>query len=458
MKNTGTILFTLCLLIPTHSYLFANKVAVVGTGYVGIVLGGALAELGNETICLDLSEDKVKKLNNGEIPIYEPGLEELVHKNMSAGRLKFSTDIAAGIQNNETIFISVGTPTGEDGSADLKYIDAVAHTIAENINDYKLICTKSTVPIGTGERIRAIINQHNPSHPFDIASNPEFLREGSAVQDFLEPDRVVVGVDSKRAENILKEIYAPFLEKNYPFLVTDIPTAEAIKYAANAFLATKISYINELSALCDKVGADIKFVAQGMGLDKRIGSAFLNPGPGYGGSCFPKDTEALIYTAETNGIHLDIVKAAIDANRIQKYRISQKLFELVDNDVSGKTIAILGLAFKANTDDIRCAPSIGIIRDLLNKGAHIKAYDPQATENMKMLFPNISYTKSIKQAAQDADAVLILTEWDEIASIDLVQLKKLMKTPILMDARNLFEPQLLRDLGFTFDNIGRSHI
>lgn len=458
MKKNRQVLLSVVFLISTPIYSFAKDIAVIGTGYVGLVLGAALAEFGNKVVCLDISKDKIDMLNNGQIPIYEPGLDKLVAKNIDAGRLTFSTKVAEGIRNNEAIFIAVGTPFGDDGSADLKYVDAVAHTIGENLNGYKLVCTKSTVPIGTGKRIRNIIEQHNPAYEFDTASNPEFLREGSAVPDFLEPDRVVIGVDSQRAQEILEDVYAPLIEKNYPFLVTNIPTAEAIKYASNAFLATKISYINELAKLCDKVGADVKFVAKGMGLDKRIGGAFLYPGPGYGGSCFPKDTEALVYTAATNGVHLDIVKAAIDANNHQKHHVTRKLFELLDNDVKGKNIAVLGLAFKANTDDIRYSPAINIIKALINGGAHVKAFDPEATENMKELFPHISYMNSIDETVKGADAVAIITEWDEIASIDLAHLKKLVKTPILMDARNLFEPQILRNLGFKFDNIGRSHI
>lgn len=451
-------LLSLLLLSPTW-FIHPKNIAVIGTGYVGLVLGAALAEFGNTVTCLDIIQEKIDMLNNGQIPIFEPGLDEIISRNKEQERIYFSSDVEKGIQEHDIIFIAVGTPTGDDGKADLRAVESVARMIGKNLKNYKLICTKSTVPIGTGKNIvKRIICEYASDQEFDVASNPEFLREGSAIQDFLEPNRVVIGIESERAQKTLEEIYEPLTSRGVPLLVTNIPTAEAIKYASNAFLATKISFINEMAQLCDIMGADIKYVAQGMGTDNRIGQAFLSPGPGYGGSCFPKDTLALLYTAESNGAILEIVSAAVNANRHQKYRIFKKLKALLDNDVQGKTVAILGLAFKANTDDIREAPAISIIQALCDEGASVKAYDPQASENMQKIFSCIEYCTDIESTVTDADLVLVLTEWPEIANMDLEMVKNVVRQPILLDARNLFEPSLLRQLGFKFDNVGRSSV
>lgn len=436
----------------------SRRIGVLGTGYVGLVLGACLADFGNEVVCADIDKEKIKMLNNGEIPIYEPGLKEIVDRSQKKGALSFSDDPERTVRECQVIFIAVGTPMNEEGKADLSAIKSVAKMIGRNLNGYKVICTKSTVPIGTGKEIKEIIKESAQNQEFDIVSNPEFLKEGAAVNDFLYPDRVVIGAESEKAVQILNEIYAPLLANTIPFLYTDITTAETIKYASNSFLAVKISFINEISHLCDVTGADVKIVAEGMGRDNRIGRKFLNPGPGFGGSCFPKDAQALLHRARSCSIDLKIVKAALEANEDQKRRVFKKLYHLLDYNLQKKTIAILGLAFKANTDDVRHSPAITLIEHLLEHDVTIKAYDPVAMENMKKIMPSITYAHSTEEAVTDADAVVILTEWEEFRGLDLEKLAKLMRRRVLLDARNIINTVKLAKLDFSFSNIGNAVI
>ncbi len=432
---------------------------MIGTGYVGLVSGAGMADFGNSVVCADIDTDKIHKLQDGGIPIYEPGLKELVERNVNAGRLTFSSDIETSVRNAEVIFIAVGTPMGNNGEADLKAVEAVATTIAKNLNGYKIICTKSTVPVGTGARIEALIAREKESDfEFDVVSNPEFLREGSAVKDFLIPDRVVLGVSSKRAQEMMKDVYRPLFINETPIVVTNVASSEMIKYASNAFLAVKISFINEVANLADKVGADVHTIARAMGLDGRISSKFLHPGPGYGGSCFPKDTEALVYTGEQHGVDFQVVKAAIGANKNQRAVILAKAKELVP-DLRDKTVAILGLAFKANTDDVRDTPALDIIQGLEQAGASVKAYDPIAAENMKKFFlPNLDTRKTVLETVQDADLVIILTEWNELRGLGLKELKTHLRAPNIVDARNILSIDQLKEFGFNYRNVGRSNI
>ena len=432
---------------------------MIGTGYVGLVSGAGMADFGNSVVCADIDTDKIDMLQAGGIPIYEPGLKELVDRNVNAGRLTFSADVETSVRNAEVIFIAVGTPMGDNGEADLKAVEAVAVTIAKNLNSYKIICTKSTVPVGTGARLEALIAREKESdYEFDVVSNPEFLREGSAVKDFLIPDRVVLGVSSKRAEEMMKDVYRPLFINETPMVVTNVPSSEMIKYASNAFLAVKISFINEVANLADKVGADVHTIARAMGLDGRISSKFLHPGPGYGGSCFPKDTEALVYTGEQHGVDFQVVKAAIGANKNQRNVILAKARELVP-DLRDKTVAILGLAFKANTDDVRDTPALAIIQGLEQAGARVKAYDPIAAENMKKFFlPNLDTRKTVLETVQDADLVIILTEWNELRGLGLKELKTHLRAPNIVDARNILSIDQLKEFGFNYRNVGRSNI
>nr|MBC8190863.1 UDP-glucose/GDP-mannose dehydrogenase family protein [FCB group bacterium] len=427
--------------------------------YVGLVSGAGMADFGNSVVCADIDTDKIDMLQAGGIPIYEPGLKELVDRNVNAGRLTFSADVETSVRNAEVIFIAVGTPMGDNGEADLKAVEAVAVTIAKNLNSYKIICTKSTVPVGTGARLEALIAREKESdYEFDVVSNPEFLREGSAVKDFLIPDRVVLGVSSKRAEEMMKDVYRPLFINETPMVVTNVPSSEMIKYASNAFLAVKISFINEVANLADKVGADVHTIARAMGLDGRISSKFLHPGPGYGGSCFPKDTEALVYTGEQHGVDFQVVKAAIGANKNQRNVILAKARELVP-DLRDKTVAILGLAFKANTDDVRDTPALAIIQGLEQAGARVKAYDPIAAENMKKFFlPNLDTRKTVLETVQDADLVIILTEWNELRGLGLKELKTHLRAPNIVDARNILSIDQLKEFGFNYRNVGRSNI
>ncbi len=439
-------------------------ITIIGTGYVGLVSGACLAEIGNSVICADIDSRKIEMLHNGIMPIYEKGLAELVERNVDAERLMFTDNVVEAIELGDIIFIAVGTPMGDDGSANLSYIDGVVRMIAENINSYKIIVTKSTVPVGTGKGIRAQLENDYGIDPnlFSIVSNPEFLREGLAVNDFLYPDRLVIGTDSDSALIELCEVYEALIAGGTPYVLTNVQTAEMIKYAANAFLSVKISYINEVANLCDATDADVKTVAYAMGLDHRISPAFLNPGPGFGGSCFPKDSQAIVYIAHTHNLPFYTVQAALHANTVQQGKTVEKLQALMQierqEDLEGKIVAVLGLAFKADTDDVRYSPSIRTIELLQELGAIIKAYDPIATDNMRRIFPDIIYCSSPYDAATDADAVVIMTDWDEIKQLDFARLKKFMHYPMIVDARNVVNPEILKQLGYVCDSIGQSYL
>ena len=435
-----------------------KKIAVIGTGYVGLVSGAGLAEFGHEVTCIDINDEKIHKLNEGMIPIYEPGLKSLVSKNVKDKRLYFSSNVESVIRDSRIIFIAVGTPQGSDGKADLGSVSSAVDTIISNLSSYKIICTKSTVPVGTGKWINSKISEKHTSDKFDYVSNPEFLREGSAVNDFLFPDRVIVGASSTMAFKEMREVYRPLFLNKTPVMEFSVSSSEMIKYASNSFLALKISYINEIANLCETVNADVHDVALGMGKDGRISSKFLHPGPGFGGSCFPKDIEALKALGESNGVALNTVSATIETNKAQKERVLNKIFKLMNNNVSRKRIAILGLSFKPNTDDIRESPSQFIISSLIKESAYINAYDPVAINNFKELYPDLSYFESWKDCVKDADACIIMTEWNEFRGIDLAELKKLLKSPSLLDAKNILSIKKLKSLGFNFDNIGRNFI
>lgn len=436
-------------------------IGVIGTGYVGLVTGACFAEFGVFVTCADKDEQKIKSLKKGIVPFYEPGLDELVQRSLKQGRLKFTTKIGEAIDDSLVVFIAVGTPPRGDGSADLKYIDEVAKEIAQQINGYKVIVTKSTVPVGTGRRIKEIISNQlkAKSHQlsaisFDIVSNPEFLREGAAIEDFMRPNRVVIGSDSQQATAIMKDIYKPLYLIETPFVITNIETAELIKYASNSFLATKISFINEVANLCEKVGADVNMVAKGMGLDHRIGSKFLHAGPGFGGSCFPKDTKAIASIAEEHNIELGVVKAAITANENQRKIVFDKLRDVMVN-LKDRTIAVLGLSFKPNTDDLRDAPSLYIIERLLKEKAKVRAYDPVAMANARAIFPKVKFCEDAYEAAMGADALVIVTEWNQFRNLELERIKKLLRQPFFFDLRNIYEPEKVRKLGFKYFCIGR---
>ena len=432
-----------------------RKIAIIGTGYVGLVSGAGISEFGHNVICVDIDKKKIDLLNTGNIPIYERGLKSIIERNRGAGRLHFSSDINRAIEVSDIIFIAVGTPLGKNNEVDLRAVESVAHSISKHLNGYKIICTKSTVPVGTGKKIESIIKTKNNSAEFDYVSNPEFLREGTAIKDFLHPNRVVIGAKSEKAINIMRDIYRPLYINETPILVTNIETAEMIKYASNAFLALKISYINEIANLCEVVGADIHEVAKAMGQDGRISSKFLHPGPGFGGSCFPKDTQALATIGQINDTPLNTIEAAIKTNKRQKLRMVNKLDRLMNYEMKGKTIAVLGLAFKQNTDDVRDAASKVIVPELIEKGATIHAYDPIAMDNFKIYHSEINYFDNWQDAVDGADALIILTEWNEFRGMDLESLKSLLKTPIVLDTKNILSMQELELLGFTFDNIGR---
>ncbi len=431
-------------------------IGVIGTGYVGLVTGACFAEFGIFVTCIDKDEAKIRALKKGHIPFYEPGLDALVQKNVKNGRLKFSTKIGDAVDSSLAIFIAVGTPPRGDGSADMRYVEQVADEIARHIKDYKVIVTKSTVPVGTGARLREIISRRlKEETDFDIVSNPEFLREGSAIEDFMRPNRVVLGSSSHQAIAIMKDLYRPLYLLETPFVVTTVETAELIKYASNSFLAVKISFVNELSQLCEKVGADVKMVAKGMGLDQRIGAKFLHTGPGYGGSCFPKDTRALLTIAAERGVDLGIVNAAVNANEHQKDRIVEKISSGMGT-LKGKTIAVLGLSFKPNTNDMREAPAVHIIEKLLKEKAVIRAFDPAALEDAKaVLGRKIKYAGNSYDCVKGADAVVIVTEWNEFRNLDLVKIRKLLKMPYFFDLRNIYEPEKMKKLGFKYFCVGR---
>ena len=433
-----------------------KKITIIGTGYVGLVSGAGLAEFGHEVSCLDIDENKINNLNSGKIPIYEPGLDNLVRKNVQDNRLSFSSEIEKNIIESNIIFIAVGTPQDENGKADLRAVKSVVDLVANHISDYKIICTKSTVPIGTGKWIESIIKSKNSDVEFDYVSNPEFLREGAAVNDFLSPDRVIIGCRTEKAFKEMKEVYRPLYINETPIMDTSVETAEMIKYASNSFLALKISYINEIANLCEEVGADVHQVAKAMGQDGRISSKFLHPGPGFGGSCFPKDIEALYALGKEKNIELNTIDATIKTNKNQKKRILNKLLRLLNNQVTGKKIAVLGLSFKPNTDDIRESPSLYIVYELSKLGAVVDAYDPVAIENFKSIHQNINYSNTWKDCVKDADACIVLTEWNEFRGIDLNELKSLLKTPVVIDAKNIFSVEKLKLLDFDYDNVGRN--
>ena len=429
------------------------KIAIIGSGYVGLVTGTCFADLGNNVICIDNNVEKVNMLKKGIIPIYEPGLDNLVKVNMKEGRLEFSDDIAYGVKKSEVIFICVGTPPKEDGSADLTAIENVAKEIGANLNNYKLIVEKSTVPVQTGQWLRNTIEKYNINKiDFNIASNPEFLKEGTAINDFMKPDRVVIGVNDDRAAQILVKLYEPL---NAPILVTDINSAEIIKHASNAFLSMKISFINAIANICDLSGADVKKVAKGIGLDERIGETFLNAGIGFGGFCFPKDLDAFIAISNKLGYEFNLLKEVRNINNNQKLLPVKKL-EKIYSDFKGLNVGVLGLAFKPNTDDMRLAPSIDIINALISKGANVKAYDPVAMDNAKNIFKEkITYCKNAYDVAKDVDALIFVTEWNEFRYLDFLKVKSLMKDNIIIDGRNLFEPIKMEKLGFRYFGVGR---
>ena len=432
------------------------NITVIGTGYVGLVAGACLADMGNNVICIDNNIEKLNQLKNGVIPIYEPGLEELVKSNVLENRLSFSDDLDSAVEKSQVCFIAVGTPQGEDGSADLQYVMQVAQSIAKAMNGYKVIVDKSTVPVGTAEKVTEIIKQ-NTKHPFDVVSNPEFLKQGNAVDDFLYPDRVIIGSNSDKATQIMQEIYSPFFRTGNRIIVMDVKSAEMTKYAANSFLATKISFMNEIANLCEKVGADAEMVRVGVSTDSRIGNKFLFPGLGYGGSCFPKDVKALIKTGIENNVDMNIIKSADETKKKQRMLFNNKIKRKFGENLQGKTFGVWGLAFKPRTNDMREAPAITIINSLLNMGAKIKAYDPKAMDSAKLIFGDkITYAKNSYDAIQDVDSLLLLTEWNEFRRPDFEKVKACMKNPIIFDGRNQYKAIRLQEKGFEYYQIGVS--
>lgn len=433
------------------------KISVIGTGYVGLVSGTCFAEFGWDVVCIDKSEERIGALLKGQIPIYEPGLDEMVRRNAEAGRLAFSMDYAPHIEESDAVFIAVGTPSRRgDGHADLSYVFAAAKELASHLRKYTVIVDKSTVPVGTAGKVAQVIREENPDADFDVASNPEFLREGSAIDDFLKPDRVVIGAESSRAREVMRTIYGPLADSGTPVFMTNTETAELIKYASNAFLAAKISFINEISALCEKTGADVLDVARGMGFDKRIGSRFLQAGPGYGGSCFPKDVSALIRIFRDNGLKSEILEAVTEVNNRQKLRMAEKIKESLGGDLKGKRIGILGLTFKPETDDMRESPSLVIIPELLKDGAEITACDPEGMkEAEKILGSSIKYSTDPYETAAGADALVLLTEWKQFCSLDTERLRQLMRGNVFADLRNIYCRKSLEKDGFTYLAVGR---
>jgi len=431
------------------------KVAVIGTGYVGLVVGACLAETGNDVLCADVDGAKIAGLKENRLPIYEPGLEPLVVRNQREGRLQFTTEVGRSVERSDVIVIAVGTPPDEDGSADLQHVLAVARVIGQHMNQPKIVITKSTVPVGTAARIRAEIAKHT-SVSFHVCSNPEFLKEGAAVDDFMKPDRVIVGVDSEDAGRVLAELYAPFVRTGNPIIFMDTPSAEMTKYAANAMLATRISFMNQMARLCEAVGADVTLVRKGIGSDRRIGPAFLFPGPGYGGSCFPKDVKALLRTAEDNGMRLDILESVEAANERQKRLLFEKLERHFDGKLAGTVVAVWGLAFKAETDDVRESPALVLVEALLSAGATVRVHDPAAVESARRhLGDRVAYAAHAYEAVDAAAALVIVTEWLEYRNPDFDRIKRLLVRPLIVDGRNLYDPVRLARLGFTYDSIGR---
>jgi UDPglucose 6-dehydrogenase len=431
------------------------NICVVGTGYVGLVTGACLADFGMNVVCVDKDEAKISALQAGRIPIYEPGLEEIVAKNERAGRLRFTTDLKFGIESALAIFIAVGTPPNPDGSPDLTFVRQVAEAIARYMNGYKVVVTKSTVPTGTGKMIEQILRSKDGKSEFSVVSNPEFLREGSAIADFLRPDRIVIGASDARAIEVMKEIYGPLFLVETPFVITDVASAELIKYASNGFLAVKISFINEIARLCEVMGADVHDVARGMGLDRRIGSQFLLPGPGFGGSCFPKDTAAAIDLARQNGARFRIIEAAVEVNAETKARMIEKIAAAA-GPIAGRTVAVLGLSFKPETDDIRESPALAVISDLVAAGASVRAFDPAAMPNAKAVFPDLYYAKDAYDCADGADVLVIATEWNEFRALDFGRLARLLKSKTVVDLRNVYDPAELKAAGWRYAGVGRS--
>ncbi len=435
------------------------KIAMVGTGYVGLVSGACFSEFGWDVVCVDNNSDKIAMLKHGRMPIYEPGLEDLVERNVAAGRLTFTTDLEAAVKDAQAVFIAVGTPSRRgDGHADLSYVFQAAEDIARNADGYTVLVTKSTVPVGTGREVMKRIYAVRPDAEIEIASNPEFLREGSAIEDFMRPDRVVIGADTERAAEAVSALYRPLYLRDTPIIKTSLETAELIKYAANTFLATKITFINEFADLCEKVGADVQDVAKGIGLDGRIGSKFLHAGPGYGGSCFPKDTAALVRSARDAGAPISIVEQVISINDNRKEAMARKIIDACDGDVSGKTIAVLGLTFKPNTDDMRDSPSLVIVPRLIEAGVTVRAFDPVGMDEAKKALDGPVWCRDAYDAMDGADAVAIVTEWNEFRALNLERVKSLLKKPVMIDLRNVYRPQQMRDTGFDYVSIGRASV
>ena len=432
-----------------------RNICIMGTGYVGLVTGTCLADIGNRVICVDLDREKIDTLNKNMLPIYEPGLKEIVENNVEKNRLSFSSDIDSSIRSSEVIFIAVGTPSDSDGKVDLDYVEKAAAMIGSNLNDFKVVVNKSTVSVGTGKRVVEIIKENSKSGAdFEVVSNPEFLREGSAVNDFMRPDRIVIGTDSDMAYEVMADIYNPLYLIETPIIRTTVETAELIKYASNAFLSVKISFINEMANLCDKTGADVHVVAKAMGLDGRISPKFLHAGPGFGGSCFPKDTKGLIQLARDNGVKSDVVEAAVAANDRQRMIMVEKLRSLLP-ELNKKMIAVLGLAFKPNTDDVRESPALDVIKLLINEGCTVHAYDPVAVENSKKILPGVKYFDDMMAACEGVDGVMLMTEWNEFRQIDLSVLKERMSKPNVVDCRNIYDPNKMKELGFNYLSVGR---
>ncbi len=432
------------------------RVAMIGTGYVGLVSGACFSEFGVNVVCVDKDADKIAGLKQGRMPIYEPGLEDLVERNVQAGRLSFTTDLKEAVAGADSVFIAVGTPSRRgDGHADLSYVYAAAAEIAEAITGYTVVVTKSTVPVGTGTEVERIIREARPDAKFDVVSNPEFLREGSAIEDFMRPDRVVIGAETEAAQEVMRRLYRPLFLIETPIVFTSRTTSELIKYAANTFLATKITFINEVADLCEKVGANVHDVARGIGLDGRIGKKFLHPGPGYGGSCFPKDTLALVRTAQDAGAPLRIVETVVDINDKRKKSMAGRIVAACDGSVKGKKIAVLGVTFKPNTDDMRDSPSLDIIPALIDAGATVAAYDPEGMEEARKMLPDIEWCDDAYATMVDADAVALVTEWNQFRALDLDRVKSLLKSPVMVDLRNVYKPSDMIEAGFTYSSIGR---
>ena len=435
------------------------RIAMIGTGYVGLVSGACFSEFGTDVVCVDKDAGKIDRLLNGVMPIYEPSLDALVEKNVAAGRLSFTTDLDAAVKGTDAVFIAVGTPTTEgDGHADLSYVYAAAAEIGHAMDDYTVVVTKSTVPVGTGREVHRIISEIRSADEFDVASNPEFLREGSAIEDFMRPDRVVIGTDSEKASEVLRQLYRPLYLMETPILYTKIETAELIKYAANTFLAAKITFINEVANLCEKVGANVQEVARGIGLDGRIGSKFLHAGPGYGGSCFPKDTLALVQTAKDFDAPLKIIEAVVQVNEERKHQMADKIIAAAGGSVDGKTIAVLGLTFKPNTDDMRDSPSLAIVPALQQAGATVRAFDPQGMEEAREMLPGTVFCDDAYETMEGADALAIVTEWNEFRLLDLERVKGLLSAPLLVDLRNIYKPDEIIKAGFDYYSVGRDPV